>query len=89
MESPFVAGMQDLPCSDSSKSMERLKPLQDAAQLNAWQELIVARIIDSLQPSLDRQNQLLTEQNQLIRVLVELQLTNAEQTAAYLEKLKG
>ncbi len=69
--------------------MERLKPLQDAAQLNSWQDLIVARIIDSIQPSLDRQNQLLAEQNKLIRLLVESQLSNAEQTAAYLEKLNG
>ena len=81
--------MQGLPCNGSNRFMERLKPLQDAAQLTAWQDLIVARIIGSIQPSLDRQNQLLAEQNKLIRLIVESQLTNAEQTAAYLEKLKG
>jgi hypothetical protein len=81
--------MQGLPYNGSNRFMERLKPLQDAAQLTAWQDLIVARIIGSIQPSLDRQNQLLAEQNKLIRLLVESQLTTAEQTAAYLEKLKG
>ena len=69
--------------------MERTQPLQDAARLQTWQDQIVLQIIDSIRPSLDRQNRLLKEQNRLILLLVEQQLTNGERTADYLEKLKG